>query len=383
MNITCDITDLKRGLAQIGHTYSTRGSLPILSHLLLEATDGYVQLTTTNLEMTVCCQIPAQVHVAGKTTVLAKVFIDYITMLTSPSVTLASLPDGAPGGINITADRKVANLRGIDPAEFPHVGADLSSEHSEAIYTLDSEALKYLIQSTSIAVAVDDSRPVFTSIVMETVDASHIAFVAADTFRLALKIDPVTYTTAPAIGTKILVPGRSMDVLVKLLPSTGQIMIHYHPNFVWFRYAGADALIQRTEGAFPQYQSIIPTETAITAQVDRKQLLGAIKQALLFTKNVSGNTAVTMTLQEHTVAVSASEDDGGDVYAEIDATGIAPDTNVAILLNAQFLRDVLEVMQTDQVVIRANTPQTPIILQPYETDTTYTHVIMPLYKRGR
>ena len=49
------------GLNKVAGVVSTRPSMPILSNVLLEAADGELKLTTTNMELTILAKVPCMV----------------------------------------------------------------------------------------------------------------------------------------------------------------------------------------------------------------------------------------------------------------------------------------------------------------------------------
>ncbi len=81
MKVTCLQENLTRGLQVVGRAVSTRGTLPILSNVLLRTDSGRLKLTATNLEIGVNCWVPAKVDDDGAITVPAKLFTDFVNNL--------------------------------------------------------------------------------------------------------------------------------------------------------------------------------------------------------------------------------------------------------------------------------------------------------------
>ena len=63
---------LLEGLSTVQNVVSTRTTLPILSNVLLQASDGEIRLTTTDLDVGVRGSIEAQVERTGATTLPAR-----------------------------------------------------------------------------------------------------------------------------------------------------------------------------------------------------------------------------------------------------------------------------------------------------------------------
>src|SRR2546428_11288908 len=83
VKVTCLQENLAHGLAIVGRGVSTRGSLPILSDILLRTDAGRLKLTATNLEVGINCWVPAKVEVEGAIPLPPKLFIDFVNSLPS------------------------------------------------------------------------------------------------------------------------------------------------------------------------------------------------------------------------------------------------------------------------------------------------------------
>src|SRR5438093_8354491 len=72
MNLTIAKEQLLIGLQSVQNIVSTRTTLPILSNVLLRAEDGRLELTATDLDVTVSCAVEAKVNKPGSSTVPVK-----------------------------------------------------------------------------------------------------------------------------------------------------------------------------------------------------------------------------------------------------------------------------------------------------------------------
>ena len=65
MNLTITKEQLLIGLQAVQNVVSTRTTLPILSNVLLRAEGNRLELTATDLDVTVVCGVEATVKTAG------------------------------------------------------------------------------------------------------------------------------------------------------------------------------------------------------------------------------------------------------------------------------------------------------------------------------
>ncbi len=381
MKVNCSRQELGRGLSIVNHAAGSRSSLPILSNLLFVAETDKIKLTATNLEITITCEIPATVLEPGSTTVPAKLMNDYINALTAVETQLESLPGGAHG-LRVRSLGSEANMRGMDPAEYP---SRVLIDDNEPSLSLDTNIVKSMIAQTFFAAATDDARPVFTSVLARTREGK-LTFAAADTFRLAVS-NKLTESTDYTVAD-VLIPARSLNELSKILPSEGIVQCYFstpNRNQVFFKMPGIEFSAQTSEGQFPNFETIIPKETSTRVIVSTDDVRAAIKQALLFSKSDTSSNIVSLIvtpgshgLTPGAITLQATNDEFGDARKVIDATVDGPE--VTILFNGKFLAEVLNVLSANQIVFELNSPQTPGIVKSYGDDS-YIHVIMPLYSR--
>src|SRR5262250_1152778 len=72
MNLTIAKEQILSGLQAVQNVVSTRTTLPILSNVLLRAEGNRLELTATDLDVTIACSVEAKVSRAGATTVPVK-----------------------------------------------------------------------------------------------------------------------------------------------------------------------------------------------------------------------------------------------------------------------------------------------------------------------
>src|SRR4026207_1665206 len=72
MKLTISKEQLINGLQAVQNIVSTRTTLPILSNVLLRAEAGKLELTATDLDVTISCGVQAEVQRQGATTLPVK-----------------------------------------------------------------------------------------------------------------------------------------------------------------------------------------------------------------------------------------------------------------------------------------------------------------------
>ena len=209
MKITCKQQDLSRGLSVVSHAVSSRSTLPILANILLSTDNGRLRLYATNLEIGINCWIDAEVHEEGTTTVPAKLITDLVNSLPLASVDIVVPEDSHT--MSIKSMRSSANIKGMDPSEFP---LSPNTEGSDPAVVVDAAQLKEMIAEVAFAAADDDSRPVLTGVLVQ-VSTGKMTFAAADAFRLAVRVSGLPDDSV--LRNDILIPARTLIELSRIL----------------------------------------------------------------------------------------------------------------------------------------------------------------------
>lgn len=376
MKITCKQQDLSRGLSAVSHAVSSRSTLPILANILLATDHGRLKLSATNLEIGINCWVDAQVAEEGTTTVPAKLLTDFVNSLPQAPVDI-TVPEGS-NTLNMKSMGSNANIKGMDASEFPLIP---SAEGGEPPVLFDAAQLKGMIEEVAFAAAEDDSRPVFTGVLVQVGDEK-VTFAAADAFRLAVRTVVLPGDDHPR--GDILIPARTLTELARILPSEGAVEMIVTPNRsqVLFHTEQLDLVSRLIEGTFPNFRQIIPKEHTTRAVVETKQFAEAAKRAALFARDSSNITRVKINAGENdglepgSVTVEATAEDLGDNTSTLNAAVDGPE--LQIIFNVKYLSDVLGVIDTPEVALEVNGATKPGVIKPVGAED-YTYVIMPMH----
>jgi len=376
VKITCKQQDLSHGLSVVSHAVSSRSTLPILANILLATDHGRLRLSATNLEIGINCWVDAQIEEEGAITIPAKLVTDYVNSLPQGVVDIAVPEDG--NVVNIKGGRSNTNIKGMDASEFPLIP---SAEGGELPISLDAATLKEMINEVAFAAAEDESRPVFTGVLVQ-VGNEKITFAAADAFRLAVRVAPLPGDTETR--SDILIPAKTLTELARILPSEGPVQMIVTPNRaqVLFHTEQIDLVSRLIEGTFPNFRQIIPKEYTTRAVIETKEFAADVKRAALFARDSSNITRLKVApgendgLEPGTVTIEATAEDLGDNVSTLNAAVDGPEQQ--IIFNVKYLAEVLGVIGSQEVALEVNSATRPGVIRPVGS-TDYTYVIMPMH----
>ena len=382
MKITCTQQNLSRGLSIVSHAVSNRSTLPILANVLVATEDGQLKLSATNLEIGINYLVEIEETIeTGATTVPAKLIADFVGSL-PPELVEISVPEDS-STLTVKSGDSKAEIKGMDSSEFPLIP---TREGNESPVIISAALLKEMIAEVAFAAADDESRPVFTGVLVQ-VGEKKITFAAADAFRLAVR-------TAPLDGFEgkqedILIPARTLNELARILPSEGDVEMVVTPNRsqVLFHTKQLDLVSRLIEGNFPNYRQIIPKpqDTTTRAEISSKEFAARIKLAALFARDSSNITRIKINRGDNegrdtgSITIEATAEDLGNNKSELNANVDGPEQQ--IIFNVKYLSDVMAVIGTSEVAIEVSAATKPGVIKPIglPEQNDYTYVIMPMH----
>src|SRR5437764_5756823 len=126
---------LREGLATVQNVVSTRTTLPILSNVLLQADQGEIRLTTTDLDVGVRGTVEAQVEKGGATTLPARRLFSIVRELPASEIYFEV---DAKNLASIRSGSSFFKILGLPEEEFP----PLARFENAKVFTITPKDLK-------------------------------------------------------------------------------------------------------------------------------------------------------------------------------------------------------------------------------------------------
>lgn len=365
MKITITKEQIITGLQAVQNVVSTRTTLPILSNVLINADNGRVEFTATDLDVTVACSVEAKVEKGGSTTIPVKKLFGIVRELT--------------GEIEIETDEKnVTSIRsggsffkvhGLGADEFP----PLPKFKDDKKVALSQETVRAMIKKTSFAVSTDESRYVLNGIFISLKEGK-MTLVATDGRRLAL-VDEEVEISEKSAG-EFIVPAKAVNELNRLLQEKGDVEIKFGENQASFALKDdkgfAVLLITKLiEGNYPNYKQVIPGEAKERIPIGREELLAALKRAEIMTSEKANS--VKLSFGRNTLAITANAPEVGEARESLAVNYKGKE--MAIAFNPRYLIDPLAALTEEEVFIELIDELSPGVLK---INGPFLYVVMPM-----
>ncbi|HCE16856.1 MAG TPA: DNA polymerase III subunit beta [Anaerolinea thermolimosa] len=373
MKVSVSQQQLAHGLSIVSRAVSPRSTLPVLGNVLLATDEGRLRLAATNLELGISCWIGAQIKDEGSITVPARLFSDLVNILPNDTVTLGVNPNTFT--LSIRCGTSSTEIKGIDAQEFPPMPAGDLSDGVQ----LKVADFKEMISQVAFAASTDEARPVLQGVQM-TLAEREITLAATDGFRISVRKAELPEPVSRPIS--VIVPARALSELARIAQDGEAMLTLSAPpgrGQIIFRLDNAELVSQLIDGNFPDYRAILPRAYKTHTIVSTQALLKACRQAEIIARG--GNNVVRLSLEKHEdrpgeIEVSAQTEETGVSEAKVEANIEGP--TLAIAFNVRFLREVLEVIKTPNLVLDTNDQKSPARVQPVG-DESFQHIIMPMH----
>ncbi len=366
--------NLAHGLSIVARAVSPRSTLPVLGNILIATDEGRLRLSATNLELGITCWIGAKIEEEGSTTVPARTYTDLINTLPSDHVSIDL--NVRTQTMNVRCGSSNTDIKCIDSQEFPPMP---SPEYKEGIQ-LNVADLKEMIQQVVFAASTDEARPILTGVLV-TVEDNLLSLASADGFRLSVRSAELSAPLSNSI--QAVIPARALSELARISTDgkeTVTMTIPPQSGRVIFRTQNVELASQLIDGAFPDYEQIIPLSHETRTVLSTDAFLKACKQAEIFAREGSLIARVSITpggeLQPGTVEISGQSEETGSNQTIVDASIEGPP--ILIAFNVRFLREVLDVIKTPNVALETTVNTSPGVIRPIG-EKDFTHVIMPMH----
>ncbi len=370
MKVSCLQENLARGLAIAGRAVSTRGTLPILAHVLLKTDGGRLKLMATNLEIGVTSWVQAKVDDEGAITVPAKLFADFVNSLPPGPIDISL--NVRTKTVHIKSATTEANVKGLDAEEFPII----PTIGDKPTTSVAQGVLRRMISEVAFVAATDDSRPVLTG-VLTTFSGDLLTMAAADPYRLSVRTGPLLMKTEPAV--EIIIPARSLVEVGRMIGDGDEpveILVTPNGSQVIFHTDEADLVSRIIEGQFPNYRQVIPSSHTTRVTVSREELLNATRLASFFARDAANIVRFQVDPSNETpLVISATAAEVGDNTSRVDASVDGQPT--AIAFNSRFVSEALGSLNASEIQLELGGPLAPGVVK-IVGDDTYLHVVMPL-----
>jgi DNA polymerase-3 subunit beta len=328
---------LTEALAPVDKVARNGRDIPILSHVLLAATDGALVVRGSNLDEEI-------------TATVARGFSgEAVDAFTCPSQQLMEFSRNAPGSeIDIELEQRAGHpvsavfrsgrarlrLPVLSATDFPRIGLDAFTHR----LTCSGRILATAIKAVAFAVSDDPSRTYLHGVYLHPCGEG-LTVVATDGHRLVRRIiasaafdDDDDLANIPSV----ILPTKTVARLLPIIDCEEDITVELSDAAARFSAGGTSIVTKLVDGIFPDYSRVIPAPGPHRAVIGVGELAAAVKRVMFVDPDKSKR--VRFTFSPSALELWARADDGAESQ---DVIGIECDTEITIGFNGRYILDML------------------------------------------
>jgi DNA polymerase-3 subunit beta len=365
MKTSCSSDELTQRLGVVSRAVSARTSVQVLLGVLLRAEAGRLHLAATDMELSLRTSLEAEVEDEGAVVVPGRLLVELARLLPAGDVVLEHRPD--EGLVRIECGSASYRLHTYSVEDFPRLPDPALLEP----FVVDRRALLETVSRVSRSASRDESRPVLTGILVRF-EEGKLVMAATDSYRLAVKQTPLE-TTAPEL--EAIIPARALGELARIAQAGDTVELGVHENQVAFKTADVLLTTRRIDGQFPNYKQLLPESFEHEVTLPRAELLEVVRRTAVMTQR---NSPLRLRFSEGELTVSAQTQDVGESRESLPVAFDGEPLEVGF--NAEFLREGIEAVADDEIVLKLISPLRPAVIKGDDEDFWY--LIMPIRLPG-
>jgi DNA polymerase-3 subunit beta len=372
MKFKADRATLMKALAHIQSVAEKRNTIPILANVKIEAADGKLHFTATDMEIAVVEDVAASVSRAGATTVPAATLYEIVRKLPD-GAELEFETSGESGQLKLRAGRYSTSLVALPVDDFPSMTAGSLPYR----FRISSQALRGLIDRTRFAISTDETRYYLNGIYLHAAEGAVgrvLRAVATDGHRLARVEEPVPEGADGMPG--VIVPRKTVAELRKLLDEeSGEIEVGLSDTRIQFGVGPVTLTSKLIDGTFPEYERVIPRDNDKVLRVGKKDFSDAVARVAAISSERS--RPVKMSLTQDLLTLSANSPEQGTASEELDADRVKYASDpLEIGFQARYLNDITDQIES-QVEFHFSDGAAPTIVRDADNGNAL-YVLMPM-----
>jgi DNA polymerase-3 subunit beta len=381
MRAVCNTDLFSKKLALVSRGVSARSTIQLLGGILLEAEEGSMRLSATDMEVSIQTVAAAEVEEEGRVVIPARIFNDVVRSL--PSGELALSHDRSEGVVRLSARENEYRIRAYAAEDFPQ----LPKFDEAAAFKMSGEALVETVEKVSRSYSRDETRPVLTGILI-SFEESRVRMVTTDSYRLSIKETELATTFDGA--REAIIPARAMQEVSRIYASSDEerVEVLLSENQALFRIGDVLFGTRLIEGNFPEYKRLLPNAFEREIPVQREGLIDTLRRVNLFAQRQTPPVPVTLDFSEGAVEVTVRNGEVGEARERLPA---GSEDEFHISFNPTYLLDGVSAVDSEKVLFRLNESLKPGLIVPGGSDDEgsdgeepdFLYLIMPMRDPAR
>lgn len=374
MELRIPVAELARALASTQGVVQRKNTMPILSHVMLDASvgkdgTGRLVLSATDLDVGIRSEQPCEVTTPGAVTIPARALADMVRELPGPDVVLKRLPNQH---VEVRSGRTRARLNAMSADEFP----PLPAYHEASFVALDTALFVDMVDKTLYASSQDETRYNLNGVLFEAPQGNGpLTLVATDGHRLVRIERAFDGSGSFGIAAPVILPRKGLSELRRILGNDleGKLELGFKDNHAVVRRGATLLGMRLVDGQFPDYKQVIPKLADKIVRLARQDLTGSLKRVSVLAQDRM--QPVKLALSKDQLVVSCNNPDAGEISDDVPVEYAGQSIEVAF--NARYLLEALSSLDDKNVLLKLIDNLSPGVVVGVD-EPRHLCVVMPM-----
>lgn len=362
MKFTIARSTFLEGLKTVQNVAPTNNQSQIIQNVLLVAEDNKLKMRTTDLEISVYCELDCNVQEAGQTTLPVRLLFNSVSKAIEGLVEVSVDSDEKA---KIVANSAKYSLNGISAKMFPSLPK--AQQHSSFVMPLLT--LKEMVRKTAYAMStIDIHNKALLGLYMRFKDQK-IIVVAADGRRLAMVEHELEFPAESE--AECLLTNKLVQEIKRISNVDGDVTIELQGTQICLSFANTKIYSKLLDDKYPNFYNILPKDMKERIVVDRTQLLDVLERVSVM--SVDNQHSVRFIFESDILTVTSTAFDVGSARDELPIK--YKGEKIETMFNPSYIMEPLRAIDDDEVVFEMNDGTTPAYIK---CSIPFLYLIMPL-----
>lgn len=369
MEFIVSSAELLKGLMDVSKAIPAKSPLPILENFLLTVSEGSIEITASDQELTLRTRISADVRENGSIAVPAHQVLDLVKAIPDQPLTIKTTSDSSFDCVWANGN---SSLPYFPSEDYPEIAA--APEGARTV-TVPAQNLVEGISGTIYATADDEMRPAMNGIFFDF-GTDSTTLVASDSHKL------ICFTDAALKGGdqfSFILHKKPAGVLRSIIGKDAEdVAITFNESTAVFTFGATMMITRLVVGKYPKYRDVIPQNNANILKIDRAMLLDTVRRVSTCANKASNHIKfelragqLEITAQDLGFAIAAYEKVACDYSGD----------PLVIGFKSSFLVEILSNMTCETLVMKFADARRAALVVPSEEEAESEKIcgiIMPI-----
>ena len=344
-------------VSAVSKVINSKNALTILNNFYMRLEGNQLTITGSDVENDLTAVVEVgDVEGEGEFCLDARRLVELLKEV--PQMGLEFTIDEATMETEITYSGGHYSMVAIAGDQYPALKKEEDDEEP-VVFTCPSEDITAGLSKTLFAVGTDDFHPQMMGVLMK-VEPEKLVFVATDTRQLVLYEDT---KARPGVTAQCIIPQKPAKVLLDTFSDAETVTVCMTSKSATITGGKFTFNCRFIKGRFPAYERVIPQNNPYTMTLDRGRFLNAVRRVSIFVDPGYGMIKFKITNDR---LLMKSVDPNLQQLAQETIDCVYDGPELVIGFSAPFLTNILNNIDTDEVLVALSDPSRAGVFRPAE-----------------